>query len=158
MSTIWDEICEYAENFIGRPYLWGHQELFGSDAGLDCSGYVILMYQAFGVLPKPFDSTADGLWNLKQWASKRSVIPVRGGLVFFGKGDDASHVELCLGRPVGCSGSGIMIGASGGDKTCLTPEIAFKKQACVKIRPISERSDMIGCIDPFVDERIIEGT
>lgn len=63
-----------------------------------------------------------------------------GCLAFFGAGPTAiNHVAITLNRR-------LMIEAGGGNHTTLTPEIAAEQDACVRIRPIARRSDLVAIL------------
>lgn len=118
-----------ALKFQGIPYIWG-----GSNphVGFDCSGFCIWILQVFNVLPSG-DWTADGLMH----AFPNHTVDIQpGDLVFYGANNKATHVMMCIG-------SGMCVGASGGDHTCITEEIAKQKGASVKIKRIDYRSDYI---------------
>lgn len=135
-----DEIIfEYAMQFLGAPYKWG-----GDDPnGWDCSGLVIELLQAAGVLRHPFDANAQGLYrDLLLNKSKVVQNPQYGAVVFFGKSlNGISHVGFCLS-------SDLMIEAGGGDSTVVDAESAAKKNAFVKVRPISHRIDKVAYVLP----------
>lgn len=124
-------LYDYAMKFVGLPYRWG-----GDDpvAGFDCSGLVIELLQAVGVLPKWFDTTADGLMKHEKIAPLRD--PKFGALVFFGRKSRATHVGFCLN-------SHLMIEAGGGGSKTNTEDDAIKQNAYVRIRPIKSRSDIV---------------
>ena len=129
MSPTYRFIKNLAMKFQGIPYIWGGEN---PHIGFDCSGFVIWILQVFELLPSG-DWTAEGLRQHFQ----STAAPQSGDLVFYGKPNHASHVMLCIG-------DGLCIGASGGDSTCTTEEIAKKKNAMVKIKRIDYRDDIIG--------------
>ena len=50
VNSIRAEICNYAQKFIGNPYVWGGTSL---TRGADCSGFVQTIYSTYGVsLPR----------------------------------------------------------------------------------------------------------
>jgi cell wall-associated NlpC family hydrolase len=121
-----------ALKFQGIPYIWG-----GSNphVGFDCSGFCIWILQVFNVIPSG-DWTAEGL--------RQHFTPIQegttfreGDLVFYGTKTGATHVMMSIGN-------GLCIGASGGDHTCVTEEIAKQKGAMVKIKQVHYRTDLIG--------------
>ncbi|GFI61308.1 murein DD-endopeptidase MepH [Clostridiales bacterium] len=46
VSGLGKEIIDFAENYIGTPYVWGGSDL---NSGVDCSGFVYSVYQRFGI-------------------------------------------------------------------------------------------------------------
>lgn len=134
-----------AMSHIGTPYVWGSQKLYGPDAAVDCSGFLIAKLQAWGELPAGFDTTASGLFKLDAWQDKHINLPVptylpgaNGAFLFFGPSiHDINHVEIYAGY-------GMMVGASGGDHTCTKPWV--KPNACVKLRRVDSRKDLVGAI------------
>ena len=121
---------------VGTPYRWG-----GDDAidGFDCSGLVIELLKAVGVLPEAFDATAQGLRQRFPAVSPQEA--KFGDLVFFGTPALAGHVGMYLG-------SGLMLEAGGGDSTTTTDERAAKQNAFVRVRPVSRRADRLGYARP----------
>lgn len=122
----------YAFSLLGLPYRWG-----GDDPilGFDCSGLVIEILQSAGELPHGFDTTAQGLYN--RYASKDSR-PALGTLVFFGRGEDRiTHVGFMIDNFR-------MIEAGGGNSLTDNSKTAAEQNACVRIRPLSLRRDLIG--------------
>ena len=50
ISDVRVDICQYAKEFIGNPYVWGGTSL---TKGTDCSGFVMSVFQKYGVkLPR----------------------------------------------------------------------------------------------------------
>ncbi len=83
-------MLEDSARMMGVPYLWG-----GTSAnGIDCSGYVRLLYRWVGIeIPRDAD--------MQSSASQRVTEPFEiGDLFFFGEGDsdrDITHVGMSLG-------------------------------------------------------------
>ena len=124
-------MIEYAKSFLGKPYIWNGNGVIG----VDCSGLVCEVLKAFGYIK--IDMTANQLWT--HYKANRTQTEAYGTLVFFGTKDTATHVGICLG-------SGLMIEAGGGGRTCTTPEAAERLGAMVRIRPIKNRRDLLGFV------------
>ncbi len=83
------KIIDYAETFLGTPYVWGGT----TPAGFDCSGFVQYVYGKNG-----YNLTRT---TYTQWA-KDGVDVARedlepGDLIYFGYGDSPSHVGIYVG-------------------------------------------------------------
>jgi len=130
----------YAMSFTGVPYLWGGNSVMD---GVDCSGYVQECLAAIGEDP-PGDQTAQSLYDYfesKQRYSKRRSL--EGRILFFGKDiDHITHVAIALNDH-------LMIESGGGDSTTETREDAIKRRAMVRVRPISNRRDLVAEIALF---------
>lgn len=111
-------------------------------AGFDCSGFVIEILQTVGLLPRAFDTTADGLYRkFEKVASARE-----GRLVFWhgGDGQRMIHVEYCID-------SVHSIGASGGGSKTISVKEAIEQNAYIKIRPFRSRKHLAEYfVDPFL--------
>ena len=55
VSDIRVDLCQFAKQYIGNPYVWGGTSLTN---GADCSGFVMSVYANFGV-SLPHSSAAD---------------------------------------------------------------------------------------------------
>ncbi len=111
----------HALNLMGTPYVWGGK----SPAGIDCSGVVTLaLHQSFGPDWRKTHWT-DKLWNELPVVPEMDALP--GDLIFYGgkSAQDVAHV-MVLG-PLG-----IAFGASGGDSTCVSVQIARERGARVR--------------------------
>ena len=83
----------YAEEQLGKPYLWGGT----GPAAYDCSGLVMMAYQSANVtIPR----TSQQQWALLPHVPASKVLP--GDLVFFAGGDGTvkhpGHVGLVIGK------------------------------------------------------------
>jgi cell wall-associated NlpC family hydrolase len=83
----------YAEEQLGKPYLFGGT----GPAAFDCSGLVMMAYQAAGVT---IARTADDQWLTLPHVAASKVLP--GDLVFFAGADGTptapGHVGLVIGK------------------------------------------------------------
>ena len=84
------DLCQYAKQFIGNPYVWGGVSL---TKGADCSGFVLSVYKKYGIsLPHHSGSQA-------QYGTKVSASEVEpGDLVFYAKNGKINHVAIYIGN------------------------------------------------------------
>jgi len=122
---------------VGCPYIWGGQNPW---TGFDCSGFVVWIFQVFGVLPAG-DWTAAGLRaNFATIKEKEPEAVELGDLVFYGV--DPQHItHIMLGL-----GGGLVIGASGGGHLTTTVEEARRIGAQVKVKPVGYRDDCVSVL------------
>ena len=83
VTDIQMEICEYARQFVGNPYVWGGTSL---TKGADCSGFTLSVYIKYGV-SLPHSSKAQA--NCGTRIDVSEVQP--GDLVFYG-GKNIHHI------------------------------------------------------------------
>lgn len=133
-------LYDYATSFLGTPYRWGGDDPIN---GVDCSGLVIELLLAAGVLRRGYDAPSKALHkDLVRLGSLPVQTPDFGVCIFFGKSvETITHVGFCLNKFQ-------MIEAGGGDATTTNPQAAAEKNAFVRIRPVSWRSDCVAMVMP----------
>lgn len=127
---------------LNIPYVWGGATPL---SGLDCSGFTIWCLQSVG-LWRGGDTTAQGLYNIFKTTGtimdKEDELPL-GTLVFYGQSlTEITHVALAIDHE-------LMMEAGGGGSKCKTPADAMKAGACVRIRPIASRRDLVALVCPY---------
>ena len=89
VSDVRVDLCQYAKEFLGNPYVWGGTSL---TKGADCSGYVLSIFKKYGV-NLPHSSVAQ--------AGSGTTIQVSeaqpGDLIFYGNGRSINHVAIYIG-------------------------------------------------------------
>ena len=89
VSDVRVDLCQYAKEFLGNPYVWGGTSL---TRGADCSGFVLSVFKKFGVnLPHYSGSQA----NCGTKISLSEAKP--GDLIFYGNGRRINHVAIYIG-------------------------------------------------------------
>ena len=142
-----DVLVMWMTRQLDKPYIWGGDGR--GDAGYDCSGLVQEFHAIMGIDP-PGDQTAQGLfnyWRASLGKTGSEVLAKRhlsfGDVLFFGENRTrVTHVAIALNRT-------LMYEAGGGGRNCTTPEIAAVKNAKVRIRRITSRSDYLCGIRPY---------
>ena len=89
VSDIRVDICQYAKEFLGNPYVWGGTSL---TKGADCSGFVQSVFKKYGVrLPRTSREQANS-------GTTVSLSEVKAGdLIFYGNGRHINHVAIYIG-------------------------------------------------------------
>ena len=89
VSDIRVDVCQYAKEFLGNPYVWGGTSLTN---GTDCSGFVLSVFKKYGVkLPRTSREQANYGTTIKVSEAKA------GDLIFYGNGKTINHVALYIG-------------------------------------------------------------
>lgn len=89
VSDVRVDLCQYAKEFLGNPYVWGGTSLTN---GTDCSGFVLSVYKKFGIsLPHYSGSQANCGTVIKLSEAQP------GDLIFYGKGSTINHVAIYIG-------------------------------------------------------------
>lgn len=89
VSDVRVDLCQYAKQFLGNPYVWGGTSL---TKGADCSGFVLSVFAKYGI-SLPHSSRAQSNMGTKISASELKA----GDLVFYAKGGTVNHVALYIG-------------------------------------------------------------
>lgn len=122
---------------LGTPYKWG-----GNCApdGYDCSGLVCELLKSQGLLSHKEDYSASQLFSI--FRDNQTTKARRGTLAFYGKNlASISHVAYCINPTQ-------VVEAGGGNAETKTVADAIARQACVRIRPINYRSDLLVMVNP----------
>jgi cell wall-associated NlpC family hydrolase len=138
-----EHLVNLALKLVGCPYIWGGANPW---TGFDCSGFVVWVYQVFGLLPSG-DWTAKGLYDhFRRSLAGLADPPDSGDLLFYGESvERITHVMLSIG-------GGLCVGASGGDKLCTTVEIAQRRGAMVKVKRQDYRRDLVARLKAPIPE------
>lgn len=90
VSDLRVDLCEFAKQYVGNPYVWGGTSL---TKGADCSGFVLSVYKNFGYTLSHSSRAQAGE------GTKISINEAKpGDLVFYGNGSGSiNHVAIYLG-------------------------------------------------------------
>lgn len=127
---------EYLQRWIGTPYIFGGDDF----TAFDCSGLMVEVLQAVGVIPHKSDYTAAALYE--RFEGSAVDCGYAGCLVFWYSGGKINHVEMMVDDLH-------TVGASGGGSSTQTLADAIAQNAFVKMRPLRYRGDAFRIIDPF---------
>ncbi len=89
VSDVRVELCQYAKQFLGNPYVWGGTSL---TKGADCSGFVQSVFKNYGV-SLPRTSRAQATVGTQISTSELKA----GDLIFYAKGGTINHVAIYIG-------------------------------------------------------------
>ena len=89
VSDVRVDLCQYAKQFLGNPYVWGGTSL---TKGADCSGFVLSVFKKYGI-SLPHSSRAQANCGTKISVSELQP----GDLVFYAKGGTINHVAIYIG-------------------------------------------------------------
>ena len=90
VSDLRVDLCEYAKQFIGNPYVWGGTSLTN---GADCSGFTLSVFKKYG-MNLPHYSVSQSQMGKKVSLSEAKA----GDLVFYSNGVRVNHVAIYLGN------------------------------------------------------------
>ena len=140
-QTIRHSMAEYIQRWITIPGKWGGDDF----SGLDCSGIIHEVFQAYGLEKRGFDCTANDLFE-RLYPNVTYGMPRIGDLVFWFHNHRAIHVEMVVeiinDRIFTC-------GASGVRSTTKTREDAILHNAYIKRNEIHYRTEDYKIINPF---------
>lgn len=90
VSDVRVELCEFAKQHVGNPYVWGGTSL---TKGADCSGFVLAVFKEYGItLPHKASSQA------KEGTAVELSDILPGDLIFYGNGSGINHVAIYIGN------------------------------------------------------------
>lgn len=133
-----DLLTREAFQYIGIPYKWG-----GSNPmeGFDCSGLIQWLLKSVGMDP-PGDQTAQALFDHFQGKGNFIHPGKAGALCFYGASiASITHIAIMISPYQ-------VIEAGGGDHTTVSQAVAEKQSACVRVRHIDARKDLVAKIMP----------
>jgi len=107
--------------------------------GWDCSGLVVEVLKAIGLVSGQFDASAHTLYMMTKEGG--TLRPVPHALAFYGKNNSVTHVGYCISPTH-------MVESGSGDSKTVNLDMAIKQQAFVRIRPIFGRKDWLACHIP----------
>lgn len=137
---------EYALRFIGKRYYWGEGIGKGDDPvfGFDCSGYISEVLRATGVFNNAQRENAAGILTI--FKKKVAPGPDIGVLAFYGSKPNApTHVAIFRDER-------FILESGGGNSSTINDTTAAIRNAFVRMRPYTYRSDLIALADPFMGE------
>ena len=88
-ESLRDQIVSYAMQFVGGRYRYGGTSL---TSGVDCSGYVMKIFQNFGI-----DTGRDSRTQAQRSRTIDASQLRPGDLVFYGSGGRVNHVGIYIG-------------------------------------------------------------
>ncbi len=133
-----DFLLREAFSYLGVPYKWGGANPI---EGFDCSGFIQWLLMSAGIDP-PGDQTSQALFDHFEKKYGVTTLSKAGVICFYGESvAKITHVAMCI-DPYR------VIEAGGGNSLTLTKADAEKKSACVRIRHISARKDLVAKIYP----------
>lgn len=89
VSDVRVDLCQYAKQFVGNPYVWGGTSL---TRGADCSGFVLSVYGKYGY-SLPHSSAAQSKMGTKITLGQAKP----GDLIFYSNGSRVNHVAIYIG-------------------------------------------------------------
>lgn len=89
VSDVRVDLCQYAKEFLGNPYVWGGTSL---TRGADCSGFVLSVFKKYGVCLPHSSVAQSGLGTTIKVSEAQP-----GDLIFYGNGRSINHVAIYIG-------------------------------------------------------------
>lgn len=83
-------ISDYAQNFVGNPYVWGGESLTN---GCDCSGFILALYKKYGI-SLPHNAEAQSNYGISVSESDLQA----GDLIFYSGDGYIGHVAMYIGN------------------------------------------------------------
>lgn len=136
------DAADYASHFIGTPYLWGGDDPM---SGFDCSGLVLEVLQAHGVIERGRDFSAHGLRELLigRGCPEITGLGYPGCIVFWpGATGRIGHTAIMVD-------SEHMVHAAGGGGAVDSLDAAKRFNAYIRKDRVDYRGDDYIIVDPF---------
>lgn len=139
-------LVPFALSLLGKPYLWGGKNPL---TGFDCSGFVEWVLSAYGIDPPGVvNSQAIYEYFLKDNKCLHEVLGP-GSLCFYGKSTkEITHIALMVNQFQ-------LIEAGGGDSSTVSLEEAKKRGACVRLKPLGHRKDLVATLLPIYPDWVL---
>lgn len=141
-------ILEIIKSCLNIPYIWGGKNPL---TGFDCSGLVEWGLQSVGFDPPGLNSAAM-IYHWLILGNGVAVVhePKGGDICFYGKNiDHITHIAIMID-------SKFLIEAGGGDSFTKTVNDAKIRGACVRVRPLGHRKDLVAVISPNYPKHVLE--
>jgi cell wall-associated NlpC family hydrolase len=123
---------------LNVPYIYGGQNPM---TGMDCSALARWVLRSVGALPSG-EFNAQMLYDYFSKNGSIGNTVKLGTLLFYGKSiTEISHVAIAVSQYQLCE-------AGGAGSECTTIEIAKQKNACVRLRAIGHRTDLVASVHP----------
>lgn len=116
VSDVRVDLCQYAQSFIGNPYVYGGSSL---TKGTDCSGFTMSIFKKYGI-KLPHNAASQSTMGTK--VSLSDLKP--GDLVFYGTKKHINHVVIYIGNGQVCHASNPKSGIRISDLYYRTPVCA----------------------------------
>lgn len=110
-------IAEYAQQFIGNPYVWGGSSL---TKGADCSGFTMTIFKKYGV---KLTHSARAQSKCGIAVSVKDLKP--GDLVFYSNESGINHVTIYIGNGEVCHASSPKTGI-------IVTKLNYRKVTCCR--------------------------
>lgn len=117
VSNVRVDLCQYAKEFIGNPYVWGGSSLTN---GTDCSGFTMSVFKKYGI-KLPHSSVAQS--KMGTGISLAEAKP--GDLVFYDSGGAVNHVAIYIGN-------GQVVHASNPKQGIKTSSVGYRHIHCIR--------------------------
>lgn len=132
----------FIQSTLGTPYIWGGNNPV---EGYDCSGLIQDALASIGLDPRG-DQNSQSLHDYFINKELSVSTPSFGDLLFFGKNArHITHVAMAVNES-------FMFEAGGGGSSTNTREDAAKQNACVRIREIRRRNDLVVIITTGINK------
>lgn len=139
-------LTQVALSCLNVHYSWGGKNPL---TGFDCSGLVEWILDSIQFSPPGVVTAQDMYHHFMVPGRMIGNYETAGALAFYGKSvNQITHVAFMINDYQ-------VIEAGGGDSTTLTRDAAEKRGACVRIRLLNQRKDLVAVILPAYYEWVL---